>query len=271
MLRPYVTAWGSDPVWKSALPELPPTVAGFPSHTGYASGLTLEELPSRLAVVVAAHDVHFDRARKLWYCDIEIDPGDAYYPFVRLALARYQAHSVPNAHLSRVVMTDFIQLAPDRTAEVSLSTDEAHVEVSGFSGRNRVADLPSSPAIQVVEGVVDDDDSPSSNTTLRVALERRVPGIPGDLGWERVGNEVTLTPARSGLRLLTGRRPPFHVTWSGSIRLPGRASRGDDHRLLVTEVETYLRDYPIPGDPGYATSPRDFVRERVVYADTFEL
>jgi hypothetical protein len=40
---------------------------------------------------------------------------------------------------------------------------------------------------------------------------------------------------------------------------------------LVTEVETHLRDYPIPGDPGRATSPRDFVRERLVYADTFEL
>jgi hypothetical protein len=44
-----------------------------------------------------------------------------------------------------------------------------------------------------------------------------------------------------------------------------------DHRLLVTEVETYLRDYPISGDPSYATSPADFLRERVVYADTFEL
>ena len=101
MLRPYVTQWGSDPVWQSELPELPPTVAGFPSHAGWASGLTLDELPPSIAVVVAAHDVHFDRDRKLWYCDIEIDPGDSYYPFVRLALARYQAHSVIGAHLSR--------------------------------------------------------------------------------------------------------------------------------------------------------------------------
>ena len=96
-----MTEWGSDPVWESELPELPPTVADFPRHAGYASGLTLDELPPELAVVVAAHDVHFDPDRKLWYCDIEIDPGDTYFPFVRLALARYQAHSRHAARTSR--------------------------------------------------------------------------------------------------------------------------------------------------------------------------
>ncbi len=40
--------------------------------------------------------------------------------------------------------------------------------------------------------------------------------------------------------------------------------------MLITEVETYLRDL-IPGDPMVATSPLDFVREGVVYADAFEL
>jgi hypothetical protein len=55
------------------------------------------------------------------------------------------------------------------------------------------------------------------------------------------------------------------------VPLPRGALAPGGYRLLVTEVETYLRDYPIPGDPLYATSPSDFVRERVVYADTFEL
>jgi hypothetical protein len=75
----------------------------------------------------------------------------------------------------------------------------------------------------------------------------------------------------SGLRSLFGRRSPFHVTWSGEVPLPRGALGARDYRLLVTEVETYLRDYPIPGDPSYATSARDFLRERVVYADAFEL
>jgi hypothetical protein len=270
MLRPYVTDCGSDPLWKSELPELPPTVAAFPSHSGWASGLTLAELPPELAVVVAAHDVHYDRDRRLWYCDIEVDPGDSYYPFVRLALARYQAHSVPHAHLSRVVMTDFIQLAPDRTAELALTNDQALLEVSGYSGRNKVADMAGPAMFELAEKPVEDDDDDVASTTVRAVLERRLPGVPGDLGWERVGPETTLAPVRTRARSVQ-RPQPFHVTWQGSVPLPRGVLQGGDHRLLVTEVETHLRDYPIPGDPGRATSPRDFVRERLVYADTFEL
>ena len=269
MLRPYVTAWGSDPVWESALPALPPTVAGFPRHAGSDSGLTLAELPPALTVVVAAHDVQFDRDRKLWYCDIEVDPGDTYYPFVRLALARYQAHSLTGAHLSRVVMTDFIQLAPDRTADVSLSDTAAEVEVSGFAGRNRLGGSPLDDVVGPDVGAA--GDPPTSTTTMRVALERRAPGVPGDLGWQRVGAEITLTPKGSANVFLSRKPRPFHVTWNGVVPLPRGAVGQGDHRLLVTEVETYLRDYPIPGDPNYASSPSDFLRERVVYTDTFEL
>jgi hypothetical protein len=256
ILRPYVSSWGSDPVWESALPEQPPTVAAFPRHVGYAAGLTLEELPASVRVIVAAHEVHYHGQRKLWYCDIEIDPGDSYFPFVRLALARYQSHSVSNAHLSRVVMTDFIQLAPDRTAEVQLSDGTATLTVKGFSGRNIVADL-SGTVLHIGDLPGLGGDGP--NTTMRAALERRNPGIPGDLGWERVGKEVALNPSLNG----------FHVTWTASLDLP-EALEEHDYRIVLTEVETYLRDL-IPGDPLISTSPVDFVRERVVYADIFDL
>jgi hypothetical protein len=201
--------------------------------------------------------VYFDRDRKLWYCDIEIDAGNSYYPFVRLALARYQAHSLTHAHLSRVVMTDFIQLAPDRTADVVLSPGSAAVTVKGFSGRNAVADVSPFP-------FADPDlfkPGTAPNTTMRVVLERRVQGIPGDLGWERVGAEIELSAAVSG----------FHVTWTGTLQLPANLDEaGRGYRLLITEHELFLRDL-IAGDQMLSTSPRDYVRERVVYADTFEI
>jgi hypothetical protein len=54
--------------------------------------------------------------RQLWYADIEIDAGPSYLPFVRLALVRYQPTSLPDAHLSRVVLAEFVQLTPDRLA-----------------------------------------------------------------------------------------------------------------------------------------------------------
>ena len=44
--------------------------------------------------------------------------SSAYFPFVRLALARYQPDSMPECHLSPVVLADFTQLAPDRSLTV---------------------------------------------------------------------------------------------------------------------------------------------------------
>ena len=76
----------------------------------------------------------FDAARKLWYCDIEMDGGEAYFSFVRLALARYQPESIVGAHLSRVVLADFIQLLPDRSASITfdpIDTTSLEVAVTG--------------------------------------------------------------------------------------------------------------------------------------------
>jgi hypothetical protein len=280
MLVPYVTQWGSDPVWESALPLHPPTVGDFLRRVGFATDLTLDELSSAARVVVAAHDVFWSPERKLWYCDIEINAGNPYFPFVRLALARYQPHSVTGAHLSRVVMTDFIQLAPDRTAELSFSGSVAGITVSGFSGRNGLANISRvpwlSPLADLVGGpgggnvvgragsaaIAGRAASPAGltpNTTMRAALQRRVVGVPGDLGWQTTA-EVTLSPNASN----------FHVVSSGSLALPAGMQAGS-HRILVTESETYLRTDIVPGDPNVSTSPLDFVRERVVYADVFEL
>jgi hypothetical protein len=279
MLMPYVTQWGSDPVWQSALPLHPPTVGDFPRRVGFASDLTLDELSSAAHVVVAAHDVFWSADRKLWYSDIEIDAGNAYFPFVRLALARYQPHSVTGAHLSRVVMTDFIQLAPDRTAELSFSGSAVGITVSGFSGRNELANISRVPSLTPLADVAGGAGGgnvvgragaglvartaaaagPAPNTTMRAALQRRVAGVPGDLGW-RTAAEITLLPNASN----------FHVAWTGSLALPTGMQAGS-HRILVTESETYLRTDIVPGDPNVSTSPLDFVRERVVYADVFEL
>ena len=53
---------------------------------------------------------------RLWYCDLQLDAGASYFPFVRLALARYQPNSIAGEHLSRVVFPDFAQLVAERTA-----------------------------------------------------------------------------------------------------------------------------------------------------------
>ncbi|HSK51301.1 MAG TPA: hypothetical protein VLA44_00995 [Clostridia bacterium] len=255
MLQPYVTRWGSDPVWASRLPQLPPIVADFPARISERAGLTLDEVSPQAKVSVAGHEVYFDTDRGLWYSDIEIENGDSYYPFVRLALARYQPHSVDGAHLSRISMTDFMQLAPDRTAEVEVGPNAAAITVRGYSGENITGrlGLPGIPDLDL------DLADARPNTTMRAVLERRPAAIPGDLGWEPAGPEVRLDPDANG----------FHVTWVGTLAVP-QAPEGVDQRILITEIETFLRDM-LPGDPTYMRSPGDFVRERIVYADAFEL
>ncbi len=115
-----VTQWGLDPVFASAKPSASPTLAAFPLRRESADGtLSLEELgPTEAGFSVAGHAVEFDPVRKLWFADLEVNAGASYFPFIRLALARFQPYSIPHCHLSRVVQTDFVQLVPTRTLEL---------------------------------------------------------------------------------------------------------------------------------------------------------
>ena len=256
MLQPYVTRWGSDPVWASKLPQLPPVVADFTARVSERGGLTLDEISPQAKVAVAGHEVYFDTDRLLWYSDIEIDNGDSYYPFVRLALARYQPCSVNGAHLSRIAMTDFMQLAPDRTAVLEVGQGSAQLTVRGYGGEN-ITGRMWSPVFSDI--LFDPNATPAPNTEMRAILQRRPKEIPGDLGWEPAGPEITLSPDAQG----------FYVTWTGSLGIPS-TDDGLDRRILITEIETFPRDM-VESDPPYMFSPRDHVRERIVYADTFEL
>ncbi len=105
----------------------------LPLKTGDAVGLTLEELEDlglgSTTVDVAAHAVQFQPPQRpgdagRWFCDIQLTDHDgselkSYMPFVRLALARYQRHSITGCELSRVVLADFAQLSPTRSVTVT--------------------------------------------------------------------------------------------------------------------------------------------------------
>ena len=146
-LKPFVTQWGTDPIWASTniktpspglsafpmalkagpidpakLPDfVPDEEADLPSGPFPLSNLPNPTLPdtSPLRVNVAPHAVGYDEERQVWYCDIVVDPGKSYFPFIRLALARYHPVSAPRAHLSPIVTTEFLQLTPDRFATVA--------------------------------------------------------------------------------------------------------------------------------------------------------
>ena len=88
-----VTRWGFDPVWPAAPPPPTPGPQHFTRGVAVGEDLPLLEDPAQ-RVSVVGHEVEFDAERGLWTCDVELDLGEAYTPFVRLALARYQPSSI---------------------------------------------------------------------------------------------------------------------------------------------------------------------------------
>jgi hypothetical protein len=125
LLKGYITQWGKDPIWSAAAPpsQAMPLPEHFINAITMGTELTLDELSNGpfIPFTAVGHKVDYDdqHGRRLWYCDIEMNMGEAYFPFVRLALARYQPQSLADAHLSRVVLADFIQLLPDRSASIT--------------------------------------------------------------------------------------------------------------------------------------------------------
>jgi hypothetical protein len=224
--KKYVTLWGNDPVWDSGfVPGVAPAPAHFPlsrtapDPTGAwlppnapvaekdqrpgpfaVSSLPTSEVQARGGRVdVAPHDVFYDDARALWYCDIEIETGAAYFPFIRLALARYQPTSVPTAHLSNVVLSDIIAVAPDRWVNVTPSAEARSVRLALFgagydesSGHHEAAKAPSTvrfdPATGLVEMVA--PAQVSERSVVEVWVERFEPRWGEDFGWQRVGGAL---------------------------------------------------------------------------------
>jgi hypothetical protein len=255
-IRPFVTQWGMDPVFRSSPIDEMPTLGAFKlSKSEYqATGMLLEEVNDQnLKINVAGHTVGYDASRKLWYCDMEIDAGNTYFPFIRLALARYQPYSLyraitgpdtvvdttrENVHLSRVVLADFAQITPDRFASVTRDGANSalrHISVTGNS-----------------YSMASGNDGPA---TIEASLEKVRdgidPSVAGELAWEPVDwNPVILTPnAKISIAGTT--------TWTGDITLPDTAK---SYRLLIKEFEVFS----VPGVvPIYS--------RRMVYADAIEL
>ena len=214
-LKGYVTQWGQDPIWNAA--AAPTQAMPLPQHflnaVAVGTELTLDEFsndPSQPFTAVG-HEVSYDDAhgRRLWYCDIEMDTGEAYFPFVRLALARYQSQSLPNAHLSRVVLADFMQLAPDRAASITFDPIDATSAQLALNGLTYTG---------------------PGTATMTATLEMQVPGSP-DSAWLPV-TDIPLTAHTFG---------GPDTLWTGQVSLP--AARGSrPFRLVVREFETYPAD-----------------------------
>lgn len=184
--RVLISHLAADPVYDSV--HLPPSEFTAPSDfvisgAGTTNGnVTLAETPvtAPVTVSVAGFEVAFDPVRALWYSDLEFAAPAAYFPFVRLALVRFQPKSVDGAHISSVVRADYAQLLPDRTATFTFD------QTGGAAGTVK--------ATVAVRGVTFTSHGDSSRSGWAGVVERRVGPGSTDFEWEEVD---VMTPQAS--------------------------------------------------------------------------
>ena len=216
-LKPYITQWGMDPIWKSNIPKGFLTPNDFVGKEKSQKGLSLEELgeePGDSKLNVVGFKPEFNKDRKLWYCDIQFNPEviTSYYPFVRLALARYQPNSIENAHLSRAVLADFAQLVNDRALNIKFYKDNKTFDIS-------------------VSGCGTAD---SNNHYVEVTIETYDPNKPEKFGWVPVKTHG-LAP-----KLLNSKTLFWKWSARGLKLLKPRSEKR--FRLVVREYERFKAD-----------------------------
>lgn len=187
-LLPFVTQWGQDPLWDATGPRTSARVADFPAAVA-SEAVSLAERPGS-AVHVVGHRVHFDAVRQLWWADIELDPGLAYMPFVRLALVRYQPHALPGARISRVVLDEFAQVLPRRRAVLRRTGATLQLDVRGTVPA-RGPMRRSNPGGQEESEYADISFIPppgaqleSGRNRMELVLQTRPQELDSDLAWE---------------------------------------------------------------------------------------
>jgi hypothetical protein len=284
---PFVSQWGSDPIWNGpavqrravSLIELDDALsllrvddrveAGRPFAPAVTLPLPLGSftpagIPETVPVLAVGYRPQYNAERRLWYVDVAFDPRATFWPFVRLAVARYQPDSVPGAHLSTPVRLDFVQLAPERTASVSRTDDtHARVVVTGFAGHRASASRDYAASVAASRRVI-------------ARLQRYVPEIAGDLAWESVDAvelRIRGRASRADELVWVGELEADGVIDVRTPRAEGRPEAGVDDvpdaatwRVRIEEWERFESDPPPRAEiPAHGEAP--IVQERLVYAD----
>lgn len=289
-LLPYVTRWGLDPTVSGETgivplnrPDTRVTANNFPRSHTTTSGLQLAELAGEEGaptVAVAGHAVEYDKTLDLWFSDIEIRPDtteridstgrDAYFPFVRLALARYQPMSIDGLYLSRVYLADFAQLAPDRTATVERDSDsprDIHVGVEGPSLFSSAVDASGGTLLRGTPRVTAHIEVFDPSLAEPGATDDALAWLPLPSSAKDAHAELSLVSMSTVLPTTDPFAEPMHVSttrWRGVVRLPSGAPSAPKQRFRVAirELERWRGDVEL-GQPEWV--------ERIVYADAIEV
>ena len=150
-MEAFVTRAGGDPITIGFnIPYL------YPSAT-VATG----DLPARQVALAGAPEpvvvVPFRpwRADTGWVADLALpglgDPATNAWPFVELALARYQPDSLPGLELSEVVKAELVQVMPERRLSVQQDGSSLTVSLQGVASNEFTADVAKNTFSVVLE------------------------------------------------------------------------------------------------------------------------
>jgi hypothetical protein len=260
--KPFFTQWGMDPIWQTDSLASAPDVSDFPDAVDSEYNLSLGEAsasqpdgsPGRISV--AGFAPQYDEGRKLWFADLTINlPSETYMPFVRLALVRYQPCALADAKVSRVVLADFAQLTPDRSAMVTADPHHpriVRVVVSGVAPRGPAAIIQARPTPEHLN---------PRPTRTRVRVQQHDDASDSDLAWKDVAPDVAkIIPEKDGS--VAGN--PDLTIWAGTVQFANRPAAGK-FRLLIEEHEFISANYT-EVERGTLQQP-----SRLIYAEIFTL
>ncbi|MFZ3493288.1 hypothetical protein ACODT5_08670 [Streptomyces sp. 5.8] len=218
----YVSVAGRDPIWNTGTP--PTILTEDHVNAPEAEQVELPELQRTLGTI--AYPVQFDEEGDRWYADIDLSPvvAASYFPFVRLALARYQPHTAPGVpRLSPSVQTEPLQLPPHRRLVVTRTSGRASVVVDGLG--------PAGPRTNIVRTALQVRDG-AGTAQAQAAYEHTDVPAPGD--------EAGVASDGAGIGS-AGWTTIFRTSAGlGQIReldIPG--SGGRPLRIVVQEFETH--------------------------------
>jgi hypothetical protein len=260
-----ITQWGTDPTKIAAGLnagngiQVSPAQENFLNPYKVEDGLSMVEEPGR-RVKVIGYPVQFDEQRQLYFADILFNINEAYFPFVKLAVARYQPDSLQTDNtdccLSPIVSADFVQIPSPRSTSLEHGTAK-----NIFTA----AILATGPGIT----------SPDFATEVEITVEDAANFMKSDEAYIRLQNGSR--PIYSFRQRIE--RPNFvkgnTFYYAHPVTLPPEYAT-KPYRIRIMEYEM------IPGDPlrvsgqfggqytGLGTTPVQ-LQERLIFSDVYEV
>jgi hypothetical protein len=258
-LAALVSQWGDDPTRFPQADVLAPL-----DQTQVQGGTPVTQVPlaenGQPVTILAFNPSSFDPVRNLWYFDIEFASSAVEAPFVRLALARFQAASLGSPafphptsgdlRMSNVVLADMIKLTADRTGTYVFNAADGSVNVT-VQGRVH-SDIAWTAPGGTLAAARRADDAADGRMVYAQVMESKV-AKPGEFDWYPVGSPVNLLPYQpagsAGNSTL--------LSFIGSVPKPGGLVAGAKHQLLITEHEVFFTDNEaaFPGDATVTNYP----------------